>query len=107
MSPTSYRAAPPRGDRVTLPERCPRVNPSRDETPARCDVAGPTGERRPRLHRYGFCCFSAGCGGVEGEPVAAGGGGVSLVDAPPGCVVVVEADGVVVVGLAEAWPIRC
>src|SRR5438093_8583248 len=26
MSPTSYRAAPPRGDVVTLPEPCPPVN---------------------------------------------------------------------------------
>ena len=61
----------------------------------------------PARQRQGFCCFSAGCGGVDGEPVAAGGGGVGLVLAPPGCVVVVEADGVVVDGLAAAEPIRC
>src|SRR5919108_4222256 len=108
MSPTSYRAAPPRGDRVTLPERCARVNPSRDEAPLARRGGGRRASAGPARQRQGFCCFSAGCGGVEGEPVAAGGGGVLLVVAPPGCVVVVEADGVVVVdGLAEAWPIRC
>src|SRR5438128_12337902 len=84
MSPTSYRAAPPRGDRVTLPERCPRVNPSREETPARATWRGRRVNAGPARQRQGFCCFSAGCGGVEGEPVAAGGGGVLLVVAPPG-----------------------
>src|SRR5207247_10262408 len=102
MSPTSYRAAPPRGDRVTLPERCPRVNPSREETPARATWRGRRGNAGPARQRQGFCCFSAGCGGVEGEPVAAGGGGVLLVEAPPGCVVGREGAGgaAVVDGLA-------
>src|SRR2546428_171245 len=46
MSPTSYRAAPPRGDHVTLPECNPPVNPSR--APARGVTRGRARERRPR-----------------------------------------------------------
>src|SRR2546428_2921057 len=46
MSPTSYRAAPPRGDHVTLPECNPPVNPSR--APARGVTRGGARERRPR-----------------------------------------------------------
>ena len=94
MSPTSYRAAPPRGDHVTLPERWLQVNPSRDTAPAR---ATSRGARRvtagPAMPRYLVCVFSGVCGGAEGEPVAAGGGAGLVVG---------EADGVAVV--EDAWP---
>ena len=48
----------------------------------------------PAMPRYFVCDFSGVCGGAEGEPVAAGGGGVWPV--------VGEADGAAVV--EDAWP---
>ena len=111
MSPTSYRAAPPRGDRVTVPERWRRVNP-----PSR--KVGPDAERpAPRCKCYGFWVFEAGAGGAEGEPAADGGicgfsavVGLSADGAVAdgaGVLVDGDADGVVVDGVADAWPIRC
>src|SRR2546428_12087783 len=69
MSPTSYRAAPPRGDHVTLPERCPPVNPSRATTPARAASRG-AGARAPgpAMSRQGFWVFSVPWAGAEAEP---------------------------------------
>ena len=94
MSPTSYRAAPPRGDHVTLPERCLQVNPSRDTAPARATSRGAGRVTAgPAMPRYLVCVFSGVCGGAEGEPVAAGGGAGLVVG---------EADGVAVV--EDAWP---
>src|SRR5260370_9062182 len=90
MSTTSYRAAPPRGDHVTLPERCVGVNPSRDTAPVRATSRGAGRVTAgPAMPRYLVCVFSGVCGGAEGEPVAAGGAG--------GWPVVGEADGVAVV----------
>ena len=94
MSPTSYRAAPPRGDHVTLPERCLQVNPSRDTAPARATSRGAGRVTAgPAMPRYFVCVFSGAAGGAEGEPVAAGGGAGLVVG---------EADGVAVV--EDAWP---
>ena len=94
MSPTSYRAAPPRGDHVTLPEWCLRVNPSRDTAPARATSRGAGRVTAgPAMPRYLVCVFSGVCGGAEGEPVDAGGGAGLVVG---------EADGVAVV--EDAWP---
>src|SRR2546425_12597331 len=107
MSPTSYRAAPPRGDRVTLPDRWPRVNPSSPKAHA---ARGRTPGAGPAVGRYGFWVFDAGAGGAEGEPAADGGvcGFSAVVGlSADGVPVVGEADGVVADGLADAWPIRC
>src|SRR5216117_2301366 len=88
MSPTSYRAAPPRGDHVTLPERCPPVNPSRATTPARATSRGAGAHAPgPAMPRQGFWVFDGGAGAAEGFSAAG------------------EADGVV--APLEAWPIRC
>src|SRR5437016_1732175 len=60
MSPTSYRAAPPRGDHVTLPERCPPVNPSRATTPARATSRGAGAHAPgPAMPRQGFWVCAA------------------------------------------------
>src|SRR5205809_7008125 len=81
MSPTSYRAAPPRGDHVTLPERCPPVNPSRATTPARATSRGAGAHAPgPAMPRQGFWVFDGGAGAADGE----------VAGDPP-----------------EAWPIRC
>src|SRR5882724_3804062 len=100
MSPTSYRAAPPRGDHVTLPERRLPVNPSRATTPARATSRG-AGARAPdpAMPRQGFWVFDAGAGAAEGEPAEDG--------AVVGFSAAGEADGVVAVAPVEAWPIRC
>src|SRR5437870_5669617 len=67
MSPTSYRAAPPRGDHVTLPERCPPVNPSRATTPARATSRGAGAHAPgPAMPRQGFWVFDGGAGAADG-----------------------------------------
>src|SRR5438477_9798951 len=111
MSPTSYRAAPPRGDCVTVPERWRRVNPSSRKGPRRATaVRGRTPSAGPAVRRYGFWVFDAGAGGAVGEPPVAGGvcGFSAVVGlSAAGVLVAGEADGVVADGVADAWPIRC
>src|SRR3989442_2902663 len=98
MTQTSYRAAPPGGDHVTLPERCPPVNPSRATTPARAASRG-AGARAPgpAMSRQGFSVFDGGAGAADGEPPAD--------VAAEGFSPAVEADGAV--APLSAWPITC
>src|SRR3989442_15121871 len=100
MSPTSSRAAPPRGAHVPFPGRGPPVNPSRATTPARAASRG-AGARAPgpAMSRQGFSVFDGGAGAADGEPPADG--------AAEGFSAAGEADGVVAVAPLEAWPIRC
>src|SRR5256886_2979676 len=95
MSPTSYRAAPPRGAHSTFPERCPPVNPSRATAPARATSRG-AGARAPgpARPRQGFWVFSVPWAGAEAEPPEVVGEGAAG-----------DADGAV--APLEAWRIRC
>src|SRR5215470_2827646 len=124
MSPTSYRAAPPRGDPGKV--LAPSSDVKRHMELCRCDVKmssrtfsvkrsslgerGADARRRPRARRptpARYLVFPGISGGLDGEPTDAGGGtGGVLVDADGLVAVDGEADGIVV-ALLDFWPIRC
>src|SRR5215510_2643694 len=79
MSPTSYRAAPPRGDCRSVPDACQRVNPLTASRPRPGDVAiarvGPlaAGGEIFRLHRGDLVDREVALGQLRLEPVEARG----------------------------------